>query len=773
MLLVALAQPGLAGRADPFFTVLAEGDRLAPSVQAKMPIPFRLLGVREGIATHALDLEGSAELLASPTIGILVACNLKSAEVISARIDISDLATGEVTGKYKARPGSILRENRKLEFVKRASSPKGLTSGPQKVSIKICSRIGPDLAAVAQFSEGEPLSRLLWVPATSWKGKSGAASVWGWWERPWSGEAMSKAGLLAYMWGFGADGGRAIFSIILCAAGIWLLGCLCLMNGPWPGLGQTGSVALGAALLFLGSGSVLCLLFPPFHAPDEPNHFLTYAALLHQPALAGDAQRLADGGHFERIKFRTDEKFATSDAGYPVINNWATHVGTTNPNRSPASKIIWLLASHFLSERQAGFALLGLRLVNVFFVAACLAAALALAAWGLRPERLTIFLAAPAILTPAVAFFSMGVSNYPFLVGAYILQAAGAGVLWAQSGRPLENLRVQVAAGALAGSGLVLAICSSDNGVFSIVFWAVLIPAYWFLHALRAGDLHREFLCWRAFFLSYFSSAAAVWVFVGSLAGSYHVLPLVMTKRFEEILSATPLAIAGAQAFVFFGYAIPLVALSAALLGAGWHARGARWLPATRKGAAWLLMIGLAFVLLSKSSRVPDFSSATGPDYIGNILYAFFEGFGPGNPDWLVSQTFWGIFGWLDTPMPALLTNTTRWMAGGGLLALVILSIRKSSFPCGKGFLWANILGLVAMLSFIAAAYPSSDYAVNGRYIIAPYLLILAAAYEGYRRAAALGFPGSNGAWISAASIALVAGAVHGAAWVSILNRYF
>lgn len=155
------------------------------------------------------------------------------------------------------------------------------------------------------------------------------------------------------------------------------------------------------------------------------------------------------------------------------------------------------------------------------------------------------------------------------------------------------------------------------------------------------------------------------------------------------------------------------------------------------------------------------------------MIYSFFDGFGPGEPDWLVTQSFWGIFGWLDTPMPTLLNNATRWAAGIGLLALVFVSNRKNPFPCSRGFLWANLLGIAAMLAVIAAAYFYSKYAVNGRYIIAPYLLILAAAFEGYRRAIVLSFPAGGGELFSSTAICLAAGVVHCAAWTTVLNRYF
>ncbi len=773
ILLAALAQPGLAGRADPFFTVLAEEDPLAPSIQNRQPLLFRLLKVEDGISTHVLDMESNGDLLGSPTIGLLMAANGRSAEVISGRMDFSDPSTGEVTGKYKIRQGAILRENRKLEFVKRSSSSGIVPTRPQKVSIKISSRIGPDLAVVGQFAEQEPLSRLLWATATSRRGAPGVACAWGWQERPWSGEPMSKAGLLGHMWGFGADGARFIYALILCAAGVWLLGGLFLLGGPLDRLGDGGSLAVGATLLFLSISSVLCLIFPPFHAPDEPDHFLAYARLVYQPGLAGDAKRLADAGHFERIKFRTDEKFAASDVGRPDMVNWAPHVAAPDPNRSPVAKIIWLLSENFLSASHAGFALLGLRLVTVLFVALCLGFALAIAAVGIRPDRLSVWLAAPAILTPAIAFFSMGVSNYPFLIGAYIMQAVGVGLLWAQPMEQNASRRLQIVAGALAGSGLMLGICSSDNGVFAIMFWAVLIPAYWFLRGLRAKTLGSEFGCWQSFFCAYFSSMAAAWVVVGALAGAYHVLPAVITTRFQDILSATPLDGVGVQALVFAVYAIPLVGLSIALLSVGWRVRSAAWLPAVRKGAAWLLVLGVAVVLVAKGPYVPDFNGATVWEYMGKVVCSFYEGFGPGKSDWLVSQSFWGIFGWLDTPMPAILNDAVRWVAGAGLLALVILSIRKSPFPCGKGFLWANVFGIAAMLAAISVAYFYSKYAVNGRYIIAPYLLILTAAYEGYRRVVLLRFPGQDGAVLSAALIYLAAGVVHCVAWTSVLNRYF
>jgi len=772
ILLAALAQPGLAGRADPFFLIPVDENPLALSVQNRSEIPFRLIEVKNGISTHVLDLEGSAELLVSPTIGLAMLSNWKSGPVVSGRIDFFDPTTGEVTGKYKVRQGSVIREARKLEFVKRESSPAGVPAGPQKVTIKITSVVGPYLGLMGQFAEGEALSRMLYTPSTSIKGQSGFTSAQGWYEKPTSRAAESKADLLAYTWDF-SGGGLMVYILVLCAVGVWIAGSFALLKSQLPGMQGGFVVAIGASLLYLSLGSVFCLIFPPFHAPDEPDHFLTYAQLIEKPALATDALRIAKIGHFERIKFRTDEKFVSSDVGEPEISGWAPHVAETNLNRSPVAKIVWQIAGKVLSGSHAGSALFSLRLVNVLFVALCLGVALAAAAVGRHPDRPSIFIAAPAILTPAIAFFSMGVSNYSFLIGAYIIQAVAVGVLWAQARHQAESSRAAITGATLAGAGLTLAICSSDNGVFGIAFWATLIPLYWFLRGLSAKSFGDELLVCRKFFLTYFSAIAGSWLFIGYFSGSYRVLPLEIAAFFEKVMPAVLFNSLGAQGIIFLGYAIPLVLLSVALLLSGSNLKSSGWVRMASKYAVWPLLLGMAFVFFAKTSLIPNLRSVTIPEYAGRIIYSFFEGFGPGESDWLITQSFWGVYGWLDTPLPVLFNEILRWVAALGFLGLILSCARSNKFLCGTGFAAANILGITVALAFISAGYYYMTYGVNGRYIIAPYLLILTAAYEGYRRVVLLRFPGQDGAVLSAALICLAAGVIHCTAWTSVLNRYF
>lgn len=777
LLFLALSRDTPPGRAEAFFLIPVSGDPLSAAARNKTTINFNPVETKNGTNKHALRLQSSdaGKLLASPTIGLHLVSNWKSGEVISAKIVFTDQATGKETARFTAKKGSPIRENRKLEFFRKAPVSAEPFPDAQNVEIRIVSRGCPDLAIVGQFSGDEPVSNILWTPAVSSQGVPGITSACGWYEADTGSKAFSTARLLAYTWGFGTDGVRLVYGGIFAACLVWLLGILALTRSfPTGGLPSKGIVfAAGGSLLFLSIGMVYAILVPPFQAPDEPDHFLTYAALSQRGDLAPDALRLANAGHFERIKFRTDERFTAMDVAKPMRDGWAYHIGASEPNRSIIARVIWSLAGQAFATGHSGIALLGLRLLNVAFVAICLGLSLALAAWAIRPEQLSAFILAPAILIPGIGFFSTVLSNYAFLVGGYLVQAVALALLWMEpegEGRPS---RLQPAAAFLAGAGIALASGSADNGVFSSAFWAVLIPMYWLVKGFKAMDVASELRRWLIFSTAFLLGILGVWLTVASVAADFQFLPPRLISVFDGMVARVRPGFVGGQTLMASAFLLPVILGSAILLNAGLILRRFQRLKWMGNVVCVALIAGTVCVGLAKHvmAALPERPAVL--HTLAGVTLNFLQGFLPGTASWLVVSSFWGEFGWMDTPVPALLVSLLRFLAAAGLLLLFLLSLRKNAAPAGMGFLAVNIISVIAFISCISVGYYLINIEVNGRYLIGPYLLLLVPACEGFRRLARKTVVGPGGTIICSSCLCLLGIGIQYTAWLSIIHRYF
>ena len=773
-LLISVRSLGSQSRPIAFFRIPAGGEGEPLAVKSKTLLGFDLVDSQCGVNHHVLCLKSNAvdSLLNARTIGFQMVCNSASAEVISAEIAVYDKATGGVTARYRAKHGSLIQENRALFFQR--SSPELATppTGEQTIYVHIISRGGGALAVQGQFSEHEPVSgSFFWMPAT-FQGKAGVASAYGWYQKWARDEAFSKAQLLAYTWGFGIRGYWVVYALIMAASIVWLLGllaltrCLQIVGIRW----ESPLTALGAGLLFFSIGLVYSILVPPFQSPDEPDHFLSLSEVVGRPELAKDALQLANISHFERIKFRTDEIFSGADVGRPLSEGWASHVEAMNPNRSPVMSAIWALAGPLFKKNHAGTALLVVRILNVLFVSLCLTSSLALMAWALKPGSLSIFAVAPVIFTPSISFFSMGVSNYPFLIGGYVVQAGALGLMWAQLAASDNRLRIQGVVGALSGLGIALAIGSGDNGMFALAFWGLLVPLYWFLRGLHSEELPNELGRFRLFGFTFTGAMTFGWLVTGLGAASFGIVPLMLPESLRAVLSGVGLQYLGVKTLIGIGFVGAVLVASYALVCAGWKIRRWSWLPFARRAIVVVLLAGLFYIALAHVPQIPENRSTGIWDFDLKVSLAFLKWFEHGRNDLLVAQSFWGNFGWLDAPLPGLLIALLKTMALAGIGFLAYFSFRANKYFGGPGFLAINLLSIMAFVACTSAGYYSVQNIVNGRYLIGPYLLLLIMAYEGYRRLFASSCEFAP--WV-VSGVCLAAMGIQYAAWMSVLARYF
>ncbi len=777
-LFISLRSLGSRDRPEAFFEIQSSEDTASDAVRNKMALGFEPIDSQDGVNHHSILLESdtAGPLLKSEKIGLLMVCNWTPAEIISAEIVFVEKATGKITARYLARHGALIQENRVLMF-KRSSSPiPSSTQESQNVVVNIISRGAPALAVMGLFSGGEPASRLLWMHTTSREGKPGVASVFGWYNISAHGEILSRAQMIAYTWGWGTGGYWNVYLWVFGAVGTWILGVISWMQtskkistkqcGLW--------IAAGTSLLFLSLGMVYVVIIPPFQTPDEPNHFLTYANVINKPNLSDDALKTANNGHFERIHFQTDEKFSSRDVANPTREKWDKNVCLTNLNRSLIAKLLWEIESKYIDENNSGNAIFALRTFNILFVSLCIGIALVLAGLALNPARISLFMVIPLICTPSLAFFSVGVSNYPFLIGGCIIQSIALAVLWAQSVENSNSREFNLISGVLTGFGIMLSIYSADSGVLVIAFWGVLIPCTWVIKGVLSDNLHNNIKNLSVFLIGLIGSMFISWQCFGLILGNYHIMPIMIESYINKIGMPFPLKYLGVTLVSIIGAASGIIAMSYSALIIGFFIKSSVIIRVAKRSLVSLVILGIIYLIFSKNARIPEFTESTAFVYAFRVLHSFFKGFISYNPDWLVVQSFWGVFGWLDTPMPLILMNIIRFACVIGIGSLCFSSIHKANLIHGNTFLIVNIFSIAAYLYVIALGYYVMQYGIHGRYLIGPYLFALVIAYEGYRRIfLKLNIPQSREYLYLVISVSIICMLIQCTAWLSILNRYY
>jgi hypothetical protein len=785
VLLFALGGEGARNRGDAFLTLPqgADGDA---SARQKLPFVLKNEASENGWQKYVgrFRTGDPARLAGASKISLLLLTGGPVAAVETAKLTVTEESTGRVLARFRAVSGSKIRNNRTLEFVRKAgASPdaageRGLDSiGPGAlVTLKITSRGSALVGVWTEQTKDAPLSNILWT-ATDVPGiGAGFASLYGWSAVEPTAAACSRAGLLGAMWGWDPAGrGRAAIFAICCAMLVSVAGAALIAGFP----NRCGPLPLvaGSCLLYAGLALAYAVIIPPFHAPDEADHFLTFAYAQRErvPTLEADGLAFANAGHFERIKFRTEEKFAASDLGHPMTGGWASHVIRNDIWRSPVGLVVWSLVGSVIRPERVGSAVLALRLANILFVAACLAVSLTVAVWALHPSAPSAVLAAPVLLAPSVLFFGTAVSNYPFLIGGCLFQIVAFWLLWAAGsieGRALRRLHSAV--GLLAGAGIVIAIGSSDNGVFGTAFWVVLLPAYWFLRGVRSESFAECLGGWARFFVGFVSALVAGWAVIWQATGNPHIIPEFLTWHVNRILGGSPLRGLDSQIFVAAGFLVPLTLASLAGSAAGFCLRNWPHLRRARTAVIAMSALSLLFVLFAPGEQIPPVANSGGAaHYIVRVVSSFFEGLGPGGTDWLVVRSFWGEFGWLDAPLPDIVVDVLRLGTGAGLVLLFFTSLKNRTAFGGIGFFFGTITALAVCAAVIGAGYYMVRFGVHGRYLIGLYLFAMAAAAEGYRRTDAF-LPGDFSGRVPAGALICIVGiGLHCSAWCAVLGRYF
>jgi hypothetical protein len=780
-----LQQQGLKTRTERLYYLPYQNYQEGRAKQAEARVPLRM-SVREvesGIFEHTLEIQSSSrEIFAQMTELGLDLSAPSEWKLISANFTFYESEGNQEAIKFATQAQEKQKKNSSIVLsVVSASQKNNLI--PSKGLLVIKAVGAPELSIWSHKSAERPVSPILWtqMPNTEEeKGEANYASLDGWFRYNEVGVPdYSKAKLLAHMWGFGVDGAQRIYGLSGGALLLWILG-LGLISAPQfmrKAIPNYLANALGCSLLFISICLIFAFIFPPFHGPDEVHHFSGYVETSEKENLVSNSLEIANLGSFHRIHRKNTEKFTNIDLAIKNQAEWPPD--TTNPyfvGRSPLGMAVWKGLKGFINAQNAGLAMLQLRLINGLFVGLCLLLALAVTGSIFPAKNLAAWYCAPLLLIPCIAHYSTVVSNYPFLIGGYVIQMVVLGILWASFDSPISNARQLAKIGALLGLGMGIALCSADNALATLPFWGVILPA--FLTARKFSEAYQTTGFKDARFL--IGSMIGILILFCGAVGAFSLnnsfLPELTASRLAQILPVHGnLFVAGMAFLVLFSVSICAASFSCITLGRMFYKKlgGLPW----RTAGITILTLAIVFLIAIKVPGLPEIDLSRGGNttifgYAMTVATAFADGLLPGEVDVTISDTFWRRLGWLDTNLPVGLMEFLRSAVGLGICILIFKSLLNRSHRGPILFSAATLIGVFVCAASVGMLYRIALYNVNSRYILVAYLFAAIIAIEGYRRLASDGQALLCRISLAPACIYILTIGIQCWSWRSILNRY-
>ncbi len=782
-----LQQQGLKSRTERLYYLPYHNyqEGRTKQAEARMPLRMSVREVESGIFEHTLEIQSSSrESFAQMTELGLDLSATSEWKLISADLTFYEAEGNQEAIKFNTQSQKKQKkENSSIVLPVVSASPKADLI-PQKGLLVIRAAGARELSIWSQKSPERPVSPILWtlVPKTEEKiGEANYASLDGWFRYNEVGVPdYSKAKLLAHMWGFGVDGERIIYWLSGGALVLWLLG-LGLILTPQvlrKAIPDYLANALGCSLLFGSICLIFAFIFPPFHGPDEVHHFSGYVETSEKENLVSNSLEIANLGSFHRIHRKNTEKFTNIDVAIKNQVEWPPD--TTNPyfvGRSPLGMAIWKGVKDFINAQDAGLAMLQLRVINGFFVALCLLLALAVTGSIFPAKNLAAWYCAPLLLIPCIAHYSTVVSNYPFLIGGYVIQMVVFGILWASLDSPTPNARQLAKIGALLGLGMGIALCSADNALATLPFWWVILPAFLTARSLSKTSQTSSFKDAR-FLLG--SMIGILFLFCGAL-GAFSLdnsfLPQRTSTMLAQILPVHGNLFVACMAFLVL-YSVGICAASFACITLGRMFYKKHGDLPWRTAGITTLVLAIVFLIAIKVPGLPEIDLSRGGNttifgYAMTVATAFVDGLLPGNADFFICETFWRRLGWQEVELPKVLMEFLRNAVGLGICILIFKSLLNRSHRGPILFSAANLIGLFVCATSVGMLYRIALYNVNSRYILIAYLFAAIISIEGYRRLASDGYALLCRISLAPACICILTIGIQCWSWRSILNRYF
>jgi hypothetical protein len=643
------------------------------------------------------------------------------------RILVAEIRFGR-SCSFGARPDTELADNALLRF-ERGDRCQGLSLPvPSPVWLRVvfegAERL--DLWTYVPPSGGEPSPTLLAgvpPPAPGY----GRPIVRGRLARAGLSSARPRETLLKFVWQVAPSAKWIWFALGLAAAAM-MAGAFLFPWGELPrvaGARTIARTAAGAWCLAAAIGLQYAVLVPPLQGPDETDHLLSYARVVGEPRLEREAAEWARRGHFQRIRFHSDEHFRPADIGSPYPEAWDRDVYAEQTElRSAPTTVLWRTAAAVLHGVRVMRVLLTIRVLDVFGFALAVALAAALFVWlGEGAFRQLAIL--PFALVPTLAFLASNMSEFSLLASAYVILSAAI-VLVATDG-PRAHL-----AGLPLGLGLVAAIVTGRSAMPMGVLVAGLLAVRAVLGARTAGGGARpgraEWIFWMGFAAPV---GSALLLALPTLEGNIGlIMKEASVKPSLASFGWSPAAVIGS------GVAILACALTAfvvlvearrALAGKGGRLVFAGGLA----GAASIVAIlGGSLAWRYPTLRVIEDRLGTVPwgQYVAEVLSVVVTIPRLGAPDHLLVRSFWAGFGWIDTLPPDLLTEA---LVVATCAAATVHLVRIAAERDGRRLLLLAALAVSLVLTAAVYAATSLLFSRNlhGRYLAGWYLAATGVAW--------------------------------------------
>lgn len=534
------------------------------------------------------------------------------------------------------------------------------------------------------------------------------------------------------------------------------------------------SAAAGVGCTALALGLLYSVLVPPLQAPDEPDHVLAFAQVAGRPQLADSLAALARRGHFDRIHFRPAERFRPIDIAQPSTTTWNNDVfAHTVESRSMTTWMWWKVLAPVAGHRTAAEAILIVRMANALLFAVMMAAAAALLRYTTDSSIATPHLVTwSLLLIPTLPFFATHVSEFAVLASSYVLLAAVITALFLDGDRG-HYLGLPLGLGAaciLAGGRSGLPFLAT---IFAVLAGRVLLGSP---DARSAGN------------------PVKVLVFWGGLALGLMVFPLLSTPEFRgglwpadarkvppwfqsfaELFRRNPWSL-GALVPVGFAGEVVMTWCRQRLPRAGnaVHMIVTSGCVAIAAAIAGTLLLSLVIQLPTVPFR--EMTPVTSVQmYIFDVLKTTTTSFRLAGHDNLLSLSFWGAFGWLETTLPVPVLNIP---IASTALAMFALLHHVARSPSTRPAVWLGLFGTGWILTMVLYAMANFFLGRNlhGRYMLGLYIAGMSVAWCGLAWHPQIGAEGAKHSLflkVRPLWVISLAAVVHGFSLSFILLRYF
>jgi len=475
--------------------------------------------------------------------------------------------------------------------------------------------------------------------------------------------------------------------------------------------------AIRNSLVVLISTVVFSVLYtltsPPLQAPDEADHFTSYAHLNQTPAISDEILVHMNKSHYDRVFCRASEKIDSFDVANPLKAAWPAHAPVLDvPERSLAGAYLWRWYHSIIGIVPAAQVLLEARLLNAL-VTACGLGLICLLMSLRNSEMIGILPFLTAASVPTFWFFSSHLSNHTLIVLGYMgLLAVALSLL----GRikfdvftvalGLVFLLISMLSGRAAMPSLAAMCMLLSIGIIATEKeWMKYLAALVILLGLSVG-LFFEFkdtpyLQSIVRQVKDFSGQQLIWIGLGIVAGFVSLFLLrVLFQILVKVLLNWP--------------------------------RAPFWMMTVAVGA-WLILLILPLLKNYHLDNIEFTEKPTLLSYLKKTVLVLVTNLGIGGDDFLVIRTLWGGFGCPDNFFSQSIIDVLKTMMLTGWLLALLDAIQKRQYQDLLKIVLILLAGGIyfVLLSFICW---SMSVTVVGRYNLGFILVLLSVSSFGWYR---------------------------------------